>query len=441
MSILSTNDVLQLNRQVHPYGYADRILNSLASYNFDMSSVETYDERVKQEIKAGVEDLRKIKTVNTKSLIWFSERKMKDLALNGDDSILRDQAIWNLINTKNKDIHSILIHSIQSAPTTELAISALIALHKVAHYDPDIVANFLNDLALDSNIELAEWARLHLIEMGASLPGNIDFLNEPASDRDFVYKPSNIFDVTMPLVFHCDAYTKLGPATVHNVISPSWFSKIFGKAMACVRQETFKTNLVLEKQVNGLHKDGSEHYEHFPFSGTTDQLSNGVFRHNYWAQLYRPFYTSGRTEVVSKEYPVIRNVPMSFCRVATTYAPQKYWINNKPIPESVRGIFFGYGHISPKILLETKLDINVGDFQLSSKINPHTHQPANTFFHGTFFGKLGDWDGDGKLDLNARPVHCDAQGRLDYYGNKKMSPDPICPEDWVRMPNYSETLY
>ena len=39
--------------------------------------------------------------------------------------------------------------------------------------------------------------------------------------------------------------TKVGPATLHTAVSPTWFGELFGRAMACVRTETFNTNLVL----------------------------------------------------------------------------------------------------------------------------------------------------------------------------------------------------
>ena len=79
-------------------------------------------------------------------------------------------------------------------------------------------------------------------------------------------------------------------------------------------------------------------------------------------------------------------------------------------------LFFGYGHIDPRMIMANGFTIRVGDFQLSSKTNPATGGAANTYFYGTFFGKLSDWDGDGRLDVNTRPVHCDAAGNLDYLG-------------------------
>jgi hypothetical protein len=431
MKIISAKEKSMWHEQPQPFGLADQILGGIADYDFDLDAVKFYDDAVKDEIVSGIVDLRKLRSICSKPHLWSSLHRMKDLAVRAEEPIKRDQAVWELTAVDGAGAVDTLIASIRTAPTVELTTSALLALQKVAHHSPAKVAAFLEDLATDRNTEVAEWARLHLQEMVAGLPGGRDRLGEAVSQRDFVYEPGNPFDVTMPLVFHCHAYTKVGPVHLHSVISPAWFSLIFGQAMACVRHETFLTNLILEKQVSGLHTDGSPHYEHFPFSGTTDHLAPRVFRHNYWAHLYRPYYTSGRTEVVTPRKPVIRDMPMTFCRLACTYTPERYQVTGGPTPESVRGLFFGYGHISPTVLLRNQFKIRAGDFQLSSKINPATGNPANTYFYGTFFGKLSDWDGDGKLDINLRPVHCDTAGNLDYRGDGTMERDPVCPDDWA----------
>lgn len=416
-------------------GLADRVLAEVSEYQFDITSVKSYASLIKQEITAGIEDLKRVKDIKTQLRFWSRKPQLRDQAMYETEPVKRDQAVWNLASSNQAEDVKTLMASVRLAPSTQLAISALLALQKISHHDPHRVQGFLTDLATNHpDIELSEWAKLHHLEMLASLSGDYTYLHQPASTRAFKYVPGNIFDVTMPLIFNCQAYTKVGPTTLQTIISPSWFEEIFGQAMACLRQETFNTNLVLEKLVPQLHLDGSAHYEHFPFSGTTEELSNGVHHHNYWAQLYRPFYTSGQTEVVTSEQPVILDIPMTFCRRAITCTPEKYSLNGKPIPESVRGIFFGYGHIQPKVFLNNGFALRAGDFQLSSKVNPATGELANTYFFGTFFGKLSDWDGDGELDVNTRPVHCNAFGDLDYLGDGSMQKDPVRPKDWCSKP-------
>jgi hypothetical protein len=434
MSVLSSLEKQRVGRGVRQFGHADQMVADIASYDFDEESVRDYDKSIKDEILSAIVDLRSMKVISKRPIWRLHNRRLENLATNSDDPIERDQAVWNLTLARGAECIPVLCRSIVAAPTQALAISGLLALQKVAHFDPTQVIDFLEELASGTDIELGEWAKLHLLEMAATLPGGTHRLQEPCSDREFRYEKGKVFDVTMPLNFHCHAFTKIGHTTLHTVISPAWFSVVFGHAMACLRHETYTTHLVLEKLVEGLHPDGSPHFEHFPFSGTTRERDQGVFEHNYWAELFRPYYTSGRTEEVSEKFPVIREVPMSFCRCACTFCPKKYYINRQPVPESVRGLFFGYGHIEPKVLLKRGLNLRAGDFQLSSKINPATGRPANTYFYGTFFGKMSDWDGDGFLDVNSQPTHCNASGQLDYLGDGSMQADPICPYDWLGKP-------
>lgn len=253
----------KLQKRDRPFGLADQLLYDIEKYEFDLDSVSSYEPVILDEIKHGITDLRSIRNVETKPFLRQPIALMKDKAVNATDPLVRDQAVWGLIEADDPEVPKVLIASLQGAPTRELAISAMLALEKVAHKMPDAVSGALNELASDpSDIELAEWARLKLNEMMSSVPGEERRLEEAVSSRDFVYEPGRVFDTTMPLVFHCDAYTQAGPVTLHTVVSPHWFETLFGSAMACVRSSSFTSNLVLEKDVPNLHADGSAHYEH-----------------------------------------------------------------------------------------------------------------------------------------------------------------------------------
>jgi hypothetical protein len=413
-------------------GLADSLLQSAVDYNFDLHLVEDYDVEIREEISHGVNDFRTL--IRSKAIPhrWFRRRHLSHAATRVSDPVVRDQAVWELTTLKEEWALDCLMESTRTALSRDLTISALLAVQKLSALAPKKALCFFKELERHFDVEISEWACLLANELNACMEGDYDILKNPVSERPFVHRGSQRFDVTLPLIFQCNAYTKIGPSTFPTMISPRWFSSIFGKAMACVRQDTFCNRLVLEKCVQGLHPDGSAHYEHFPFSGSTHKVSRHLNLHNYWAQLYRPFYTSGRTEVVSDNFPVVRNVAMTFARIAYTITPERYQMPSGPLPESVRGVFFGYGHIRPKVLLKRKTKIDAGEFQLSSKVNPSTGRAANTRFYGTFFGKISDLDGDGQLDFNSIPVHCDHLGNLDYDGNGSMRPDPISPEDWKR---------
>jgi hypothetical protein len=54
-----------------------------------------------------------------------------------------------------------------------------------------------------------------------------------------------------------------------------------------------------------------------------------------------------------------------------------------------------------------------GNGILSTLHDPTTGPMTNIFIAGTFKGKLNDWDGDGKIDLNSRNVYSTVEGELD----------------------------
>lgn len=428
-------DRFTFSKTGRPFGVADQMLAGLEDYTFPLESVSHYPQEILDEIAHGVHDVKRIGGIKTKFLFRPTKKDLISNAIDGQDPLERDQAVWQLIGAFPEEAAEVVIRSIETAPTRELKLSALIALSKLAHLEQGKVFSQLEKIGADTaeDIEIVEWARVLRNDIGTRFNG-IEALNNAMLERDFVYDPDAIFDVTMPLTFHCHAFTKVGPTTWHTVIGPEWFALVFGRAKALVRSDTYLSNLVLEKTVPGLHADGSPHYEHFPFGGTSEALASNVFRHNYWAKLYRPYYTSGRVEKVSADEPVLRSVPQTFARAAVTAAPQRYQTEKGSVAESVRGMFFGYGHIDPSVLARNRLNVRAGEFQLAPRTNPATGKLSNTYFFGTFYGKLADLDGDGKLDVNTIPVHCDAQGQLDYEGNGAMKPDPVAPLDWTNQP-------
>jgi len=410
-------------------GLAGRLLTSLSRYQFDFDSIKHYDPRVQAEIRDAVTDLRALAAPPTDELRVASPF----CSLESDNPLERDQAVWNLVASgDSRACLTALMRSIERSPNESTAVSALLALQQVAASDLPSALHFLQEVgaANNSSVNLSEWARLVARELMAIHENNFGLLDTPVSNRPVVHTANQRFDLTLPLLFQCRARTRIGGVTYETRISPTWFSRIFGDAMACIRADTFRSNLVLEKSVADLHEDGSAHFEHFPFTGTTEQLSSSLFYHNYWSQIYRPFYTSGKVELVTEQAPVLRAVPMTFARLAVTAAYQKYAVDDVPLPESVRGVFFGYGHIDPMALVKRGANLSAGDFQISSRNNPQTGKPANTQYWGTFYGKLSDTDGNGNLQMNSRPVHCDQGGHLDYAGDGKMSPDPVAPLDW-----------
>lgn len=412
--------------------YAELMLGELDDYRLPAHLVGHYEAAIQREIEASVAAFRDASGRYNKRRL--QRILVNDRPLRGKRSLMvkTDQQIWAQVRKARPDMDFIEDRILNLEPGRG-RVSALIALRKLLDRAPARVEAFLVRLASGriGDEDLAEWARISLQEIALLRGGNpAEVLAEAASTRPVRYRPGRVFDITMPLFFECRAITQLGRLEIETQISPLWFTEIFGDAMAMIRAQTFANRLVLEKEVSGLHPDGTPHYEHFPFFGETTEMGASVHRHNYWASVHRPFYASGKVEEVSERHPVHRDNPMTFFRLARTFTHARYAVEGAPMPESVRGIFFGFGHAEPELLIKKAGNLGVGDFQISPRTNPHTGEPANTIFFGTFFGKLQGLPETGEIALNERAVHCDAEGRLDYRGDGTMAPDPIRPDDW-----------
>jgi hypothetical protein len=418
-----------------PRDYAELILDELNTYVFPKAMGGSYPPEIRAEIEASVAAFRDASgRYNTKRLRRILINDTPIAAPRGDD-IRADQEIWSQVRKENPDVARI-VQRIREMKPGRGRVSGLLALRKLMDRAPDTVESAIRSFATDpalNDTDLAEWARVSLQEL-AILRGAESgaVLADSASRRPVHYRPGQVFDVTMPLFFECRAITRIGLVEIETQISPLWFTEIFGDAMAMVNARTFHSALVLEKEVEGLHPDGSKHYEHFPFSGETTQISPSVHRHNYWATVQRPFYASGKVEEVTDGKPVYPSNSMTFFRLAHTFTNARYAVGDTPMPESVRGIFFGFGHAEPLQLIKKAGNLGVGDFQISPRINPHTGEEANTIFYGTFFGKLQGMAETGEIAMNARPSHCNVNGQHDYDGDGSMKPDPHRPDDWVQ---------
>jgi hypothetical protein len=390
-----------------------------------------FPPEVLDQIREGLADFTTIRATTSSRFRLSPIARIRSLISSQDDAVERDRLVWEALDRSTRAGPVVFEHAFGAAETTKERVSALLAMHHASHRDAQRATSFLEEISEGHDVEVAEWATMLLQESVATATGDAGRLAEPVSTREFVHRPDRRFDLTMPLLFSGVAYTRIGGVTKKTVLSPLWFERVLGEAMVCLRADTYRTQLVLEKRVGGLHADGSPHYEIFPFAGTTEDRAPGVYLHRYWANLRRPYYPSGRTEQIDRGEAVVTGMPMTFARIAETSAPRRYWLDGQPLAETVRGQFFGYGHIEPGTLLKNRLAMGPGNFQLTPKIHPVSGKPSNTRFYGTFYGKIDDFDGDGRLDMNARPPHCLADGRLDYLGDGTLARDPVRPDDWT----------
>lgn len=358
----------------------------------------------------------------------FDRRTSQELEACGRSHALareRERAIWELAyrNVPNKGQ---LIAEFFQIETDRLVKANLIWLAlKVAPAEAmKIIQRGLND----DDRELRDWSRLYLSEITRT-----EFQSEYSTG---VYVRNRPFDQTLPLQIAGFAVVSIGNADLRIVLSPLWFAHIQGRVMACTRDDTFMTNLTIEKCYFGYHPDDSNHYEIYPFAGKSWKSGEMTFQHRYLGRSDHPIYLSGRVEEEAEKQ--IR-APIAANRSATTVgrllpafecdgddlppgdgvAP----IVERRVVSHVRGQYFGWAHASLNHYLQHG-DVLPGTVQLISPGEKETADLINCYICGTFRGKISDHNRDGHLDINEITCHGSPDGRLDYAGDGTFAPDP-----------------
>lgn len=282
--------------------------------------------------------------------------------------------------------------------------------------------NILESYFNDSDPEVADYARV----MHSDLSGK----RAPRVYSEAEVEDGHHFDQTVPLMISGQVIVNSDVGPTRARLSPLWFDSILGKVTACTNADTIHTNLVIEKALDGIHADGSTHYEVFPFRGTSVEYADRLMEHTYLSETIRPFYTSG----VVEQGPAIPT-SVSLARVAVTdIANMDQWNlhggeraeklrnHEHPFVVSVRGRFSGWAASNMERINEE--GVRAGLVQLSSTCHEIAGPMTNTKVFGIFRGKPADLTGNGRLTLNGYKAHGDPAGKMDYFADSSMAPDP-----------------
>lgn len=348
-----------------------------------------------------------------------NDDELKDVALQHILSMERERAIWEYADRNKINALSLLQEVARQDSDPSIRWSTLWAIQKFGGIQSKgIIAESLKD----EHPEVRDWARLLLREMTGIMEGEPD-------TREAKFDEANPFDQTLPLLI--SGYARVlfpGMGWIQATLSPQWFESIMGRVMACTCEETFNTDLVIEKSIKKFHPDGTNHYEIYKFRGFTQELSKNVRRHNYEALSNHTFYPSGKVEDLSCE--PVPDVISPLMRNATTDASMRNIPGldiTRQVVQSVRGRYMGNAYINVNRLLENRMEIGAGEVQLSSVQHPVVGQMTNTLLFGTFKGKLSDIRGNGYLDINTEPCHGTIDGKLDFNLSGLPNPDPFDP--------------
>jgi hypothetical protein len=317
---------------------------------------------------------------------------------------MREQALYEYADRNEEDAIELLAEAVLNDRDRQVRWDALWAVEKLGGTAAmDVLRRFRHD----ADPEIAEWATLFLSELQT---GDAAF-----DGRSSRYTMGRTFDETIFLLIHCDLYVRLDPANrVWGKLSlaPQGLARVYGQAHACPNVETRERQLVIAKTISDLHPDGSPHIDNYLFRGFTERTRADRGNFYFESHVKRPFFLSGRADDPSRG---VRETFIGFSRQGCWNLDSRFKIRGSSAIRYVRGRFQGWGYFDIARLAGKSLDeiLVPGNAILSTLHDPITEPLTNVFIHGTFKGKLNDWDGDGQIDLNSRDVYSTTEGEVD----------------------------
>lgn len=330
--------------------------------------------------------------------------ELRHRALHHPDPVVREQALYEYADRNEADAIELLSEAVRRDSDREVRWDSLWAIEKVGGVR---AIQALREFERDADPEIAEWAALFIGELQAG---------DPVFDkRDYRYTPGRTFDETIYLLIHCDLYIRLDSSNQRwgkLSLSPQGLARVYGQAHACPNVETREHKLVIAKTISGLHADGSVHMDNYLFRGFTERSREDRGHFYFESHVQRPFYVSGRADDPSEG---VKDSHIGFMRCGCWHLDSRFKVKNAAAIRYVRGQFQGWGYVNLQRVAGLPLErvLLPGNAILSTLHDPVVGPLTNAFISGTFKGKLNDWDGDGRIDLNSRDVFSTAEGELD----------------------------
>lgn len=333
---------------------------------------------------------------------------LREQALNHPDPMMREQSLFEYADRNYDDAIELLTEAAARDADRQVRWDALWAIEKLGGVG---AIQALKKFYDDADPEIGEWAKLFVGELQTG---------DPSFDgRASRYTAGRTFDETIFLLIHCDLYIRLSDDNQRwgkLSLAPQGLARVYGQAHACPNARTRERQLVIAKQISGLHADSSLHIDNYLFRGFTERTRDDRGNFYFESHVNRPFYISGQADDPSRG---VRDSHIGFMREGCWYLDHQFKIpqadGHAAAIRYVRGRFQGWGYTNLEKLAGKHLDeiLVPGNGILSTLHDPVAGPMTNVFISGTFKGKLNDWDGDGLIDLNSRDVYSTAEGEVD----------------------------
>lgn len=324
-------------------------------------------------------------------------------ALSHPSAMVREQSLYEYMQRTGTGAIDLLAEAATTDVDREVRWNSLWALQKIG--GPRVL-DIMRKCLQDDDPDVAEWALLFSSELET---GQAAF-----DKRDWKFSEGKTFDEVLYLNISVNVYVKLDPEGRHwgkMTLSPRGLARSYGQAHACPNIDTRDHTLIISKVNDGIHEDGTPHVENFPFHGLTSKAQDGYGSFRFEANVMRPIFMSGKADDASQGVvPAMVTVP----RVGQWSLDPRIQIKGESAIRYVRGRVNTWAYINLERMQLSSMEeiLFPGNSILGT---PHgTDVPlANAYVSGTFKGKLVDWDGDGKVDVNSIDIYATRSGELD----------------------------
>lgn len=324
-------------------------------------------------------------------------------ALNHPDPMIREQSLYQAMDRKLPEAIDLIDEAVASDSDRQVRWNALWALEKMGGPRAlQVLERYRND----DDADVAEWATLFSSELRTGLP---EF-----DSRAWTFDANRTFDETILLNIHCDVYVALDESRRNwgkISLSPQGLARSYGQAHACPNVDTRNEKLIISKTLDGLHSDGTPHTENFVFRGMTNHANENRGSFYFESRGLRPVFLSGRADDDSLGH---RNEMVAAKRFGEWTLDPSMQIKGSSAIRYVRGRVHTFGYINFDTMRSSSLEevLFPGNSILGTLDTP-TGPLANAFIVGTFKGKLVDWNGDGKVDVNSLDIYSTLDGEVD----------------------------
>ena len=339
------------------------------------------------------------------SLDTRTNEELERDALHHGDAAVREQSLYTLAHRQGDASFEILKTAALTDTDPQLRVNVLWLVENIEKQEAAALGLTLRN---DPDARVREWARVFAWEMGWSPD---DFRTATQA----MHWPNRTFDRTIFLHIQCDVFVRLAESNElwgHLIMSPQMLARVYGQAYACPIFKTREKEIVIAKTLEGLHADGSPHYESFLFRGFTERTAATTGNCYFETHTKRPFFLSGKADDTSEG--VVEDITIPFAREGQWFLNPQITVNGVNPIEYVRGLFQGWGYVNfARIQQEGGEYFWPGNSVLSTLHHPEVGSKTNAFISGYFKGKVLDWNNDGILDLNCLQSPSTATGEVD----------------------------